>query len=87
MVLDGQPCQAEYEYEFVARRSVDPVAERVVVEGTGKMTRLGQTAVFSFFATYQNNEDGTVYAGYEASIPEASFIVPNAPGTLTIGRR
>ena len=42
---------------------------------------------FLFTATFQDNQDGTVSVRYEASRPDASFIIPQAPGRLEFRRR
>ena len=75
------------EYKFTGRQSIDPVAERVVVAGTGKISSRTLKERFSFTATFQNNRDGTVWVKYEASRPDASFIVPNSAGTFRISSR
>ena len=77
----------EYEYRFTIRQALDPVTEKAVVEGTGTETRGEQKDAFAFIATFQNNRDGTVSVRYEASKPDASFIIPNAPGMFVIQRR
>ena len=71
------------EYKFKSRQAFDPVAERVVVSGTGTIDNGGPKLKFSFTGTFQNNGDGTVLVRYEASAPEASFIFPEAPGTFS----
>lgn len=76
-----------YEYRFATRLAIDPVAEVVVVGGTGTISSNGQKERFSFTATFQNNGDGTVWVSYEASRPDASFTVPEAPGTFGIFSR
>jgi hypothetical protein len=73
-----------YEYKFTTRLALDPEEERVVVEGKGTISSRGQKERFSFTATFQNNRDGTVSVGYVASRPDASFIIPRAPGTFSI---
>lgn len=78
---------AVYEYKFKIRQAIDPVAERVFVEGNGTISDHGQKERFSFSAIFQNNRDGTIWIRYEASRPDASFIVPNAPGTFGIFSR
>lgn len=78
----------EIVYRFMTRQSLDPVNERVVVGGTGTtISRNGGTVAFSFVATFQNNQDGTVSVTYVASRPDASFVIPRAPGTIAIVRR
>jgi len=74
----------EYDYRFASRLALDPIAESVVVEGTGTISRDGQKERFSFTATFENNRDGTVSATYVASRPDASFRIPSSPGTFTI---
>ena len=75
------------EYKFTTQQALDPEAERAVVKGTGTLSRRGQKERFSFTATFQNNMDGTVWVRYEASKPDASFIIPKSPGTFTIFKR
>jgi hypothetical protein len=79
--------QGMYEYRFATRQVIDPVAEVVVVGGTGTISSYGQKERFSFTATFQNNRDGTVSVYYVASRPDASFIIPKAPGTFDIFSR
>lgn len=74
----------EYEYKFTTRQAINPEEERVVVSGKGVVSSRGQKERFSFIATFQNNRDGTVWIRYEASRPDASFIVPRASGTFEI---
>ena len=73
-----------YEYKFKSRLLLDPVAEIVVVSGTGTMSNGGQKTKFSVTGVFQNNGDGTVSVTYNASTPDASFIFPAAPGTFRI---
>ena len=75
------------EYKFTTRQTLDPVEERVVVGGMGTISSRGQKERFLFTATFQNNRDGTVTVRYEASRPDASFIIPAAPGTFRISSR
>ena len=77
-----------YEYKFATLQALDPVAERVVVAGTGTISSRVQKERFSFIATFQNNGDGTTMSvRYEASRPDASFIIPTAPGTFSISSK
>ena len=76
-----------YEYKFTSRQVLDPEAQRVVVAGTGTIANQGQKERFSFIATFQNNQDGTVGVKYEASRPDASFIIPRSAGTFKISAR
>lgn len=75
---------SEYEYQFKTREAVDLDERRVVVAGMGTINRNGQKERFLFTATFQDNRDGTVWVRYEASRSDASFIVPNSPGTYTL---
>lgn len=86
--FDTAPAEPSmYEYRFATRLAIDPVAEVVIVGGTGTISSNGQKERFSFTATFQNNGDGTVSVSYVASRPDASFIVPEAPGTFGIFSR
>lgn len=76
-----------YEYKFTTRQALDPDEESVVVAGKGTISSRGQKARFSFTATFQNNGDGTVLARYDASRPDASFIIPRTSGTFRIFSR
>ncbi|MEZ4619837.1 MAG: hypothetical protein R2867_30640 [Caldilineaceae bacterium] len=76
-----------FEYKFTTRQVVDPTAERVVIAGTGTIFTGGKREQFTFIATMQNNRDGTIFIKYEASRPDASFILPKAPGTFTLSKR
>ena len=73
-----------YEYKFKSREAFDPVARRVVVSGTGTILSGGLKIGFSFTGILQDNRDGTVQVTYVASTPDASFIIPSAPGTFGI---
>jgi hypothetical protein len=73
---------AEYEYNFTTRQLLDPIAASAVVGGAGTITYPDRTERFYFIATFQDNRDGTVWVRYDASRPEASFIIPRAPGWL-----
>jgi len=75
------------EYRFTTRQALDPEEESVVVAGEGTISSQGQKERFSFTATFQNNRDGTVSARYEASRPDASFIIPRTSGTFRIFSR
>ena len=72
-----------YEYQFKTRQVVDPEQRRIIVAGTGTIDSNGRKGRFSFTATFQDNEDGTIRLTYETSRPDASFIVPNSAGTMT----
>jgi len=72
------------EYNFSFLRSVNAEEEHVVVDGMGTINRLGQSERFSFRATFRNNGDGKIYARYDASLPEASVILPSTPGTFEL---
>lgn len=80
-------CDTEYEYKFGSRLMLDPVAERAIVAGTGTASNRNQKESFTFSATIENNRDGTVSVTYVASQPDASFVIPRAPGTFTISER
>lgn len=73
-----------YEYKFTTILGVDLVGERVLVAGIGTISSDTQKERFSFTAVFENNRDGTVSTTYEASIPDASFVVPNTPGNYII---
>lgn len=72
------------EYKFKARQAFDPVAERVVVSGTGTLFNGGLKMRFSFTGVFENNGDGTIKVTYIASTPEASLYIPAAPGAWSI---
>jgi hypothetical protein len=78
---------AEYEYKFTTRQALDPEAGRVVVAGSGTISNGDRKERFQFTAIFQDNRDGTVLVRYEASRPDASFIVPESPGNLLFRRR
>jgi hypothetical protein len=78
----------EYEYKYSTRVALDPDAKRVVVGGTGTISKGGQKERFSFNATFEFNLDGTVVSvRYEASNPNASFSIPSTPGRFEIRSR
>jgi hypothetical protein len=72
----------QVEYQYTTRQALDPVAERAVVAGKGTIFSRGQKERFSFTGIIQDNRDGTVSVTYVASRPDASFIIPRAPGRL-----
>jgi hypothetical protein len=77
-------------YRFQSWQSLDlsdAGSGTVVVAGTGTISSHGEKVRFSFTATFQDNRDGTVSVTYVASRPEASFIIPRAPGSFVIYRR
>jgi hypothetical protein len=76
-----------YEYKFTTRLALNPEEESAVVAGKGTISSRGQKERFSFTATFQNNRDGTVWVRYEASRPDASFIIPEAPGRFVFRSR
>jgi hypothetical protein len=83
VILNG----TEYEYMYSSRQAIDPESDRVLVVGTGIVTTDTLKTRFSFTATFEDNRDGTIKTTYFASVPEASFILPNAPGTFEIRSR
>jgi hypothetical protein len=76
-----------YEYKFTTRQALDPDEGTAVVSGIGTISSRGQKERFSFTASFRDNRDGTVAVTYVASRPDASFIIPEAPGTFTIYSR
>lgn len=72
------------EYNYSILRSVNLEEESVVMEGMGTINRSGQSKRFSFTATFRNISDGKIYARYDASLPEASVILPSAPGIFEL---
>lgn len=77
---------AEYEYKFKNIQAVDLDARRVIVSGEGTISNNGQKDRFQFTATFQDNGDDTLSVRYEASTPNASFSIPEYPGTLTFSK-
>ena len=82
ILISSQPTDIEIEYKMKSLVARDIQEERVVVAGTGTITGGGQKERFSFVATFQNNRDGTVYSRYDASRPDASFIIQETTGTF-----
>jgi hypothetical protein len=76
-----------YEYQFKTLQALDPEARRMVVAGKGTIYSDHQKATFLFTATFEDNGDGTVAVTYVASSPDASFVIPKAPGTFEIASR
>lgn len=74
---------ATIEYKFKNLLVLEPSAERAVVTGTGVISDEDGKEKFAFTATLQNHPNGSVTVRYEASRPDASFIV-TAPGTFTL---
>jgi hypothetical protein len=73
----------DYTYSFANLITVSGDEETIVVEGTGVMSsRDVQAAEFSFVATFKINPDRTVYARYDATLPEASFTIPRTSGSI-----
>lgn len=85
--IDLTTDSAVLEYKFRTRQALDLESRRAVVEGTGTIGSDGMKEGFLFTATFQDNRDGTVSATYEASRPDASFMIPNAPGSFLIRSR
>lgn len=77
----------EYEYKYSTRLAIDPEARRVVVAGIGTISNSEKKKRFSFTAIFEDNRDGTVNVIYQASRPDASFIIPRAPGGFDIRSR
>ena len=75
------------EYRFETRQALDPEELLVVVAGTGTLFNGNQKEKFQFSASIQDNEDGTLSVTYLASRPDASFMIPSAPGTFEITTR
>jgi hypothetical protein len=78
---------AVYEYKFKDLQAFDPLGQTVVVAGDGVISDGDGKQRFRFTATLENNGDGTVFVRYEASRPDASFIIPAAPGTFAVLQR
>jgi len=76
-----------YQYGFMRNQIIDPDERRAVVTGEGTISSEGQTERFEFTATFQDNRDGTVAVRYEASRPDASFVIARSPGRLEFGSR
>jgi hypothetical protein len=74
-------------YTFDTRLALDPEEESVVVKSRGEISGRSQKERFSFTATFRNNGDGTVFAAYVASRPDASFTISSAPGSFDISSR
>jgi hypothetical protein len=72
-----------YVYRASSLQFVDADAGRAIVEGTGTVDGGGMKERFKFTAFFQDNGDGTITTTYEASRPDASFIIPETPGALT----
>ena len=73
-----------YTYKFKDLLALDPTAERAVVGGTGVISNASGKEKFAFSAVFENNGDGSLRVTYFASRPDASFVIPNAPGTFTL---
>ena len=78
------PAVLGVEYRFSNGVVLDPVERRAVVQGVGALYDGRQKERFTFTATFQDNRDGTISVRYEASIPYASFVIPNSPGRFEI---
>lgn len=77
----------EYEYKFTTEQALDPDARRLIAAGIGTMVNQGQKVRFVFTAVFDDNLDGTIAVKIEASISDASFIIPNVSGNMTIQPR
>jgi hypothetical protein len=75
------------EYRFETLQALVPDESRVVVTGTGTINSINQKEKFQFTAVIQDNMDGTLSVTYVASRPDASLMIPNAPGTFEITSR
>lgn len=76
-----------YRYKAKTILALDLIAARVIVEGTGTIDSNGQKEGFTYTAIFQGNLDNTISVSYQASNPNASFIILNTPGTLTISSK
>lgn len=74
--------QRSIRYQFTTRQAADPNARRVVVGGKGAIQNAGKNDKFTFTATFEDKGGGAIMARYEASMPEASFIVPESAGRM-----
>jgi hypothetical protein len=77
----------EYRYKAKTASDIDPTSGIVLVAGTGTVTGNGQKEAFKFNAIFQDNKDGSIFVRYDASNPNASFIIPNTTGTLTFSSK
>jgi hypothetical protein len=77
----------EVEYRYSNRVALDREARRAMVQGVGILYNGHQKERFSFVATFEDNRDGTVFVRYEASRPDASFVIPNSSGKFEIINR
>jgi hypothetical protein len=73
---------SEFEYKFTTEQALDPEERRLVAAGTGTMVKQGMKDRFQFTASFQDNGDGTISVQIVASRPDASFIIPKAPGWM-----
>lgn len=80
------PTPYQIEYRFTDRLALDPEASRAILAGTGTVGSDGQKLRFRFTATIQDNRDGSLTVRYEASVPDASFIV-SSRGSMSIFSR
>jgi hypothetical protein len=71
-----------YDYKFKDLQARDPEERLAVVTGKGTISNADKKERFTFTATFIDNLDGTVFVRYDASTPEASFIVPRSPGRI-----
>lgn len=74
--------EVKFEYRFTTLQVLDPDTGRFVIGGSGTVDYGRQRERFSFTAIFQDNGDGTITVTYEASRPDASFIIPNVSGTI-----
>jgi hypothetical protein len=70
------------EYRFRTLQVRDDEAGRFILAGTGIINNGRQKERFTFTAIVQDNRDGTITVTYVASRPDASFIIPDVPGTI-----
>ena len=70
------------EYQFTTRQAFDPTERSVVISGKGTRTSDSQKEKFTFVATFRDNRDGTISVMYQASRPDASFLIPRSPGNF-----
>lgn len=85
-ISSPQTDTAEVEYRFMSLQADDPIARLLVVAGSGTILTGQQKEKFQFTATIQDNLDGTLAFRYEASRPDASFLIPGTPGRLEFTR-
>jgi hypothetical protein len=82
----GAPVTIEYKFKNLLALDTENLDPEItaVVAGTGVISSEYGKERFAFTATFEKNLDGSLSVTYVASRPDASFVIPQAPGAFTL---